>query len=82
MEIELGAMAPKLKDQPRLAGCFADDRLALWQKRVDAVTILHVCGFANDSETNRIERRIVKAMCREASGSVTTSGASTAPETP
>ena len=82
MQIELGALAPALKDQPEVAACFPADRLAIWQRRFDAATMLHVCGFSVESETNKIRNRILKAMGREASsGSVTTSGASTAPET-
>ncbi len=63
MDIELGAMAPKLSDQ--LSSLRLDkDKVMMAENDAGAITRLHLRGILNDSEAMRARKRLFKRIMK------------------
>jgi uncharacterized protein YbgA (DUF1722 family) len=68
MTIQFGAMAPDMREQLRDCVVCSDQRRAYLMKRLqraaDAVTLLAVQGFLNDSQKSSARKKIMKVIIK------------------
>ncbi len=64
MDIELGAMAPKLSQQLSSLRRLDQDKVAMAEKDADAITRLHVRGILIESEATRARNRLMKKIIK------------------